>query len=260
MNLPPIREEELHAYVDGQLDPERRAVVEAYLAQDPEAAEKVRQWRSQLELLHGRYDGVLNEPIPLRLSGLAPRRFWPAGRAAGLAWLVCGLTAGWFAHVLADQRQAERAPLAFAREALAAHVMFAVEQRHPVEVPAEQEAHLVAWLSKRLDAPIRAPDLQNQGFTLLGGRLLPGGEGPLAQLMYESANRERLTLIVRRAAQATNQTGFALYEKQGASVFYWVDRDYGYALSGGIDKNRLLAVARQVEAQVGPLVGPQTGR
>jgi anti-sigma factor RsiW len=35
-------------------------------------------------------------------------------------------------------------------DAIAAHRTFSVETRHPVEVGAYEEAHLVQWLSKRL--------------------------------------------------------------------------------------------------------------
>lgn len=248
MVSPPIREIDLHAYVDGQLDAARRADVEAYLSEHPEASEQVRQLRRQIQALHAEYDAVLNEAVPLRLSDTARRRRWPYGLAAGIVWLTCGVAAGWFAHGLQMQSPA---PAAFARNALAAHVLFTKEKRHPVEVTADQETHLVAWLSKRLDAPIRAPDLHGQAFSLLGGRLLPGEDGPLAQLMYESAAGERLTLTVKRAARGQDSTGFRILEQDGASVFYWIDREYGYALSGNIGKPRMLAVAQAVERQLG---------
>lgn len=247
----PITEIDLHAYADGQLDAARRAEMEAYLAAHPEAAVRVREWQAQNQLLHASYDSVLNEPAPLRLTEVLHTRRWSQGLVAGFAWLACGLAAGWFAHALVPQ---PAAPAGFAQQALAAHVLFVAEQRHPVEVPAQQEAHLVAWLSKRLNAPIQAPDLQEHGFALLGGRLLPGDHqpgsaSPLAQLMYESARGERLTLTVRRASPPVPETGFKVLEQDGTSVFYWVDRDYGYALSGGIGKTRLLAIAHAVEAQ-----------
>jgi anti-sigma factor RsiW len=253
MSSTPITELDLHAYVDGRLDAGRRAQVEAYLADHPEANASLQHWREQNQALHRDYDGVLNEAIPLRLSNAVKAPAWPRGLAAGLAWLVCGLVAGWFAHAARPISTAStQASAGFARNALAAHVVFAAEKRHPVEVPAAQEAHLVAWLSKRLDAPIRAPDLQAQGFTLLGGRLLPGDDAPLAQLMYESGDGERLTLTVRHASQAQAETGFQVMEKNGVSAFYWIDRQYGYALSGSLGKTRLLAVANAVHAQLRP--------
>lgn len=260
MNSAPITELDLHAYVDGRLDPDRRAQVEAYLADHPDADASLQHWREQNQALHRDYDGVLNEAIPLHLSNAVQAPAWSRSLVAGLTWLACGLVAGWFAHAVrpvtlastASTPQSTQTSAAFARNALAAHVVFAAEKRHPVEVPAAQEAHLVAWLSKRLDAPIRAPDLQAQGFTLLGGRLLPGDDTPLAQLMYESGDGERLTLTVRHATQGQVETGFQVMEKNGVSAFYWIDRQYGYALSGSLGKTRLLAVANAVHAQLQP--------
>jgi anti-sigma factor RsiW len=240
---------DLHAYADGQLDDRRRAEFEACLAAEPDAAAEVQQIRVQNQVLRRHFDGVLNEPVPAHLNAILQAQHWPRGIVASLGWLGCGLLLGWFGHLLVPTPLAQAG---FARDALAAHVLYAAEQRHPVEVPAAQEAHLVAWLSKRLAAPIRAPDLQAQGFALLGGRLLPGAQAPLAQLMYESAAAERLTLTVRHAAQASADTGFKVLEQNGVRVFYWIDRDYGYALSGTIGKARLLAVAQAVDRQLRP--------
>jgi anti-sigma factor RsiW len=36
------------------------------------------------------------------------------------------------------------------------------------------------------------------------------------------------------------------------SVFYWVDRDFGYALSGELPKTELLRVAEVVYKQLNP--------
>jgi anti-sigma factor RsiW len=248
MNITSIGEADLHAYVDGQLDAARRAEVEAYLAAHPDAAAQVQEFRAQVQALHASYDSVMNEPIPLRLTNALQKNAWPRGLAAGIVWLSCGLIAGWFAHPMLTPPATP--PIAFAKKALVAHTLYVTEKRHPVEVTAEQEAHLVAWLSKRLDAPIHAPDLQAQGFSLLGGRLLPGDDAPLAQLMYQAANGERLTLAVKRAAPSERETEFKVMEKNGVSVFYWIDRDYGYALSGDIDKSRLLTVAHAVDEQL----------
>jgi anti-sigma factor RsiW len=251
MNTPLISENDLHAFADGQLEARRCAELEACLAAEPGAAAQLRQIRAQNQALRQHFDGVLEEPVPARLSAQLQQPRWPHGIAAAIAWLGCGVLLGWFGHLLVPVTP----PLAqsgFVRDALAAHMLYTAEQRHPVEVPATQEAHLVAWLSKRLAAPIRAPDLQVQGFTLLGGRLLPGQQAPLAQLMYESAAAERLTLTVRHAAQPTADTGFKVLEQSGTSVFYWIDRDYGYALSGTIGKARLLEVAQAVERQLRP--------
>src|SRR6185312_11907936 len=81
-----------------------------------------------------------------------------------------------------------------ARRAAIAHATYSPEVRHPVEVGADDEQHLVNWLSKRLGVKVRAPKLEEAGMSLVGGRLLPGESGPVALFMYQSQNGRRLTL------------------------------------------------------------------
>ncbi|MGO4155874.1 anti-sigma factor family protein [Cupriavidus sp. YAF13] len=269
--MSPVNEADLHAYADGQLDPARRAEVEAYLAAHPEAGERVGGWRRQTEELHAAFDGVLNESVPLaalppRLRGSrrdAARRpaGWGMALAGSLASLAVGGAIGWVAHDRADTLAAGAPSVErFAREALASHVVYAPEVRHPVEVAATDEAHLVAWLSKRLGAPLRVPDLRAQGFHLIGGRLGVAEGGPSAILMYEADDGTRLSLQLRHMARDTPDTGFRLErmapgpsERPAAAArtmaFYWVDRDLGFALAGPLERAPLLALAEAVYRQ-----------
>jgi anti-sigma factor RsiW len=127
--------------------------------------------------------------------------------------------------------------------------------RHPVEVTAAEEKHLVAWLSKRLDAPLRTPSLAAYGYQLLGGRLLPptraSDPAPLALLMYENAQGKRLSLLVKREANNA-ETSFRFSEDAGARVFYWIDGPFGYALAGDLDRGELQTIARAVYQQLNP--------
>ena len=121
-------------------------------------------------------------------------------------------------------------------DALAAHQVFSVEVRHPVEVAAAQEANLVQWLSKRLGRPLVVPDLRSVGFQLMGGRLLPSESGPAAQFMYQNGTN-RLTLYER--SDIAGETGFRYSEENGVGVFsYWSDQDFGYALAAKADRQK----------------------
>jgi anti-sigma factor RsiW len=125
--------------------------------------------------------------------------------------------------------------------------------RHPVEVGADQEAHLVAWLSKRLGAPVRAPKLEEVGYSLVGGRLLPGENGPVAHFMYQGNQGTRVTLYVRAEAIGNRETAFRYAKDNNVRVFYWVDRKLGYALSSAdISKEDLFKVANAVYHQLNP--------
>jgi anti-sigma factor RsiW len=243
-----VTEQDLHAYVDGRLDAARRAQVEAYLAANPAAADKVAAYRRQSEMLHALYDPALDEPVPARLRKPQPATMPALRYAAMVAWLAIGIVGG---YLLRGPALVSSAPMALAQQAVAAHVVYAPEVAHPVEVDAKQEAHLVKWLSKRLEGEVRPPHLAELGYELVGGRLLPGGDGPAAQFMYQDARGQRLTLYVRRDAK-DGETAFR-YAKQGTvSVFYWVDGPFGYALSGEQGKNELLQIAHAVYAQLNP--------
>jgi len=245
-----INENDLQRFVDGQLDPARAAEVEEHLVSDRDSADRVAAYRQQNDALHALFDPVLEEPVP---SGLLakPRSRWPLLRhAAVLAWLALGGVAGWALRGAFDVTGPHTATLA--RQAAIAHAVYVPEVRHPVEVGADQEKHLVAWLSKRLGAEVRAPNLGGLGFGLVGGRLLPSGEGPAAQFMYQDGEGHRLTLYVRRGTGANRETAFRFAQESGVGVFYWVEGPLGYALSGDLDKSELLRVANAVYSQLNP--------
>jgi anti-sigma factor RsiW len=252
MNQLPVTEAELHAFVDGLLPEARRAEVESYLANHAEDAQRVRDWREQNRDLRALYDPVLGETVPARLRNSALlRRLRPALKHAAIAaGVVLGGVAGWYLHAYNSVTSADAT--AFVRQAAIAHVVYSPEVRHPVEVGADQEAHLVGWLSKRLGANLKIPQLATVGYQLVGGRLLPGNRGPVAQFMFQDGNGQRLTLYVRNGSGDNKDTAFRFAQERGISVFYWLDGKFGYALSGEIEKPELLRVAKVVYQQLNP--------
>lgn len=252
MSALPITEIELQAYVDGRLPSVRQAEVEAYLAEHAEERARVAAYCWQNEALHAQFDAVLDEPVPARLAQRVQRRPWPLLRfAAVLASFVVGGAVGWTVHGIGGA--GSQAPMrVFAREAAQAYLVYAPEVRHPVEVRADQETHLVAWLSKRLGVKLKVPDLQDIGYRLMGGRLLPGNKGPVAQFMYQDTAGQRLTLYVSNGSQYRQETAFRFMRQGNVRVFYWIDERCGYALSGEISREQLLRVATAIYHQLNP--------
>lgn len=255
MSDAPITESELQAYADGRLEPERRMAVEAWLATRPEEAERIADYRKLAKELRSIYDPVISETLPPRF---ARKRVQWQRYALVAGWMLIGILigalAGW---ELRDSRSAlgpaADMGAAMARRAAIAHATYSPEVRHPVEVGADQEAHLMAWLSKRLGAPLRAPQLEEAGYSLVGGRLLPGDTGPVAHFMYQTQKGARITLYVRTDVAGNRETAFRYAEEGKVRVFYWVDRKMGYALSSGdIGKDELLKVANTVYQQLNP--------
>ena len=277
-----ISDHELHAYVDGELSPAQRIAVEAWLSESPEAAAQVRAYQEQNQAIKALFNPLLNEPTPKRLlqaaqtpsqappggagepltRSFAPWSPWSLQRiAASVVLAVASAGVGWVAHdrlhpsaitVAANTRGSDAtAASPLAHRAALAHVVYSPEVKHPVEVGADQEEQLVKWLSKRLDADIRPPKLGGLGYELIGGRLLPGSSGPVAQFMYHDSTGQRLTLYVSTENRDNKDTAFRFAQEGPVNVFYWIDGKFGYALSAGIDKGELARIASAVYAQLG---------
>jgi anti-sigma factor RsiW len=257
-DTPTVSETEIQAWADGRLEASRRAEVEAWLAAHPEEAERATAYRSLNEALRAHYEPVLQESVPSRLVRTARRGTSVRMFAKAAGWAVLGIAVGavggWQLRALqAPAPVAQPEAPVIARRAALAHATYAPEVRHPVEVGADQEQHLVAWLSKRLGSPVRAPKLDGEGMALVGGRLLPGETGPVAQFMYQCARGRRVTLYVRTEAPDHRETAFRYARENNVRVFYWIDRTFGYALSSAdLERDELLKLANATYRQLNP--------
>ena len=289
----PITEADLHAWVDGQLSAERAREIEAYLSSRPDEAERLEAYRAQKRELHALFDPVLDEPLPQRvLEAARPRRRGALQAiAAALAIALLGGAAGWLlrgsvmpsgARLAGAAMQPAPTPASdFAQRAAVAHAVYSPDARRPVEVSAQQEDQLVAWLSKRMGTPMKPPHLQALGYALEGGRLLPGGHGPVAQFMYRDDAGAKLTLYVsndvapaasggataasgggapvvasRAASDASGPAAEFRFAQEGnVNVFYWLEGRFGYALSSSAGRDELARVAAVVYRELKPPAG-----
>ncbi|GAA4251590.1 anti-sigma factor family protein [Azospirillum formosense] len=250
----PVTEAELHAWMDGELPEERRGEVERHLAGNPDLARRFERYRAQRAMLQGTFGPLIDRPLPAALvppyarpagrPAVRPRRWFPAlAAAAVLLVFVAGGAGGWWLRGWSGGAGGGGA--AFVADAVAAHRVFAVEVRHPVEVGGDQEAHLVGWLSKRLGKPLQAPRLADKGYDLVGGRLLSDARGPAAQLMYQDAAGRRITLYIRPASDAPD-TSFRFAQDGNVQAFYWRDNGLAWAVTGDLDRVTLSAIAEEV--------------
>lgn len=269
-------QDKINALVDGRLSSIEEAETRARLAGNPAAQETLKAWQSQREALRALHRPLLDEAIPETLLAAAQRgqqgrqqldRWWRWGGMAAGVMLAFG--AGWLSHGRLDKqasRQMASAPMRaaqnFVHQASLAHAVFSPEVRHPVEVTAAQQEHLVQWLSKRLDRPLKVPVLTAQGYELVGGRLLSGDGGARAQFMFQNGAGLRLTLYLgavdaaspaKAAAsrpQTPQETAFRYSSDGPVPSFYWVDQGFGYALSGAVSREDLMKLAQAVYQQL----------
>jgi len=266
--LSPPDEVQLSAWLDGELEPDEQARVASWLNTHPEQAAQVRRWAADRDALRVLLEPQLDEALPDGLlAGTGPlpslrRPLRRLGLAAGML-LASGLTGAllgrhWPAGGPGSlDGPASASAVPWLQRAAAAHAVYAPEQRHPVEVSVTgddpviqkaQQEHLAHWLSKRLNRPVALFDLQAQGFTLLGGRLLPDDPAPGAQLMYEDSRRQRITVYLRQP-ETPAPAAFRYEQVRGLGMFYWVDGGTAYAVTGGLPREQLLALAISIHRQ-----------
>ena len=249
-----VSKAELHAFVDGQLDAERHREVAEHIPNNPDDAARVAAYEMQNRALQAIFNPVLDEELP---HGLTPRRRTPRRihllwAAASIVLFVAGGLIGWQAQQIVGT--SIEPDFAVARGAAVAHKIFTPQRRHPVEVTADEEAHLVRWLSKVLKAPLRAPRLGDLGFSLVGGRLLSAEKGPAAQFMYEDAKRRRITLYVITDGDWRGQAEFQYTQQGPVGVFYWISGRVGYGLTAEMPRTELLKIVSEIGSEEGYLL------
>ena len=256
-------ERDIHLALDGELPAEQREDFEAWLEAHPEMKVRSQRYEADRARLRAAVEALGAEPVPARLTQLVTRkgampaagqgRWWTwryaAAAAAAMILLLAGGLAGfgigqWTAPAGYDEEAA------LVDGAIAAHKIYAAEQRHVVEVGAEEKDHLQSWLSKRVGVPLVAPDLRDHGFELVGGRLLPGSqERSAAQFMYQDKDGNRVSVYVLQEAKHAGSE-YGIVEEGGTYSYYWLDQGYGCAVTGTIPEPVLTALAKSAYAQL----------
>ncbi|QQP94743.1 anti-sigma factor family protein [Lysobacter enzymogenes] len=226
-------EHDLHAYIDGRLDPARRAEVEAWLARQPERLAELQAWQRDAQQLRVGLAGALPplEPAldPARLrAGLARRRSARyAVAAAVLLSLGVGGIGGWQAREWS--RPAAPAMLAGApmADAIAAHRLFAA--RHDLRTDAVA-GDVQSWLDANFREPMRLPDLSAAGYRPVGARALSTDQGAAALVVYQDPAGAAISFYIRPPGPRHHMLPRGDRRDGGLLAQYWSRGGYNYAM------------------------------
>ena len=244
----------LHAFADGELEGEDKKAVEKLLATNDEARKALSSINYQKSELRKAFNGTLQETIPASLiaaaHGRPSRRILPFLAAACAALLfVMGGSIGWYAKPNLVQTSGQVLTASLAQRALIAHANYSAEPRHSVEVAAADKDHLQTWLSKRVGSEFKIPDLQKDGYTLLGGRLLAESNVPAGQLMYETADKKRVSIMFTANVDG-NSVDLQLEQKDKLITCFWRDAKLAMAVTGEMSPEQMKILGPSVFAQV----------
>ena len=215
----PIRpsEEDLQAFIDGELDAEPAARVETAIKNDAELARQIHAYRADKTRLAQIYGPLIERPLPEAwLTTIANRnvitlparptrrRFISMGLAASVAALAGG--------TIIVRQLSMRSGEALLAAALSAHA-----QAQAVPAGAVTEGALASIVG----VPVKAPDLSKMGFALVGMRTLDGPGGvPAAVLAYRDAGERVFTLYLR---PSPGTPAFEMIKRGETRICLWQD-------------------------------------
>jgi len=237
-----IRDEDLHAFIDGELDAARHAEVADAARDDAALMEQIAAFRADKAMLAEVYAPLIDRPLPKEwLSRIADggqrrRNTWWApitAIAASIVLLIGGLST--YHRLPANGEES------IVREALAARADM-LESNEVVAVASPAEAGNVNHiLAAALRMHVKAPDLSRMGYTLESVHVygnVPGGKS--VELRYRDAKSRDFALYVRHPSSGVR---FDQYRNAGLRVCIWQDDVLGTVMTGPISAAEMQRLA-----------------
>ncbi|MEO6081363.1 MAG: hypothetical protein ABIQ86_16580 [Steroidobacteraceae bacterium] len=225
----PVSDTELLAYVEGKLDASRKAEIEGFLACNPDLAATVMQ--------------ALHQRERLTTNGRAR----PATRAAHMVRIVaacvaCGV-AGWAVAEGLDDDGPFR-DLSATPEYVDDAIMSLRVARVRIGMDSQVETPNLDSAEIQRATQIRLPALP-VSWRLLDTQLYPSEEGPSVSMLIEAMPGQKLNLFAVRADTAVTADPVVTTEK-GELAAYWELDGAAYVLTGDGSRDELLTHATQL--------------
>ncbi|KAB8173395.1 anti-sigma factor [Lysobacter maris] len=245
MTTPP-REQDIHAYVDGRLEGERREAVEHYLAQHPDRAAEVQAWQRDAQRLRALFGGTQTladnpalHPVTIRRQRQQRRMRLRSLAATMVLGLSLGALGGWQARSIRAENAV--APMA---DAIAAYRLVAMDASARPDVVPINDGEMQDWLDLHFQRVARLPDLSAAGFHAVGGRLFATDQGPAAMVLYRDAAGLAISFYVRPPGPRNQLLPSGQRTEGGLMAQYWSGHGYNYAMVSRAD-----GIAPRVVAQ-----------
>ena len=238
-----ISEQELHAFVDGELDASRAVAIAAELAAVPELAARVAAIRADRALIMRIYGPLADEPLPATLLDTVTRAThrrrppWLRRTAWAIAAAAALAVVGWFGEPLLRSNPAD----GLVAEAMAVRggaQRPAEEFKAPALPPPAARDQL---LRATLNVPLKTPNLGKAGFELDAIGVYGDGHARRAlELSYRDGHGRRFTVYLHGP---TGTDGFDLRRAGAAQVCIWQNEELSAVMVGEMSVEEILRVA-----------------
>lgn len=233
MTVLPPSQEELHAFIDGELPPARAVEVAAAVEQDAHLARQVAGFRADKVRLKEIYAPMLQKPVPeawqrmidpaqLKRPPVVDRRGWMAMAAS-----VVAIAGGWTVY---------RALMAENDEAVIAAAIAARRDQAAQETMSIADAGTL--MTQTLGLRLKAPDLTTLGFTFANARAYDSRKA--MKLDYRDAQARVFTLYL---APSSGKPRFEMTKRGELRVCVWQDDVMGTIMVADVSAGEMLRLA-----------------
>jgi len=223
-NREPVSELDLLAYADGLLDddPERKARVEEYLRNVPDAAARAEAYRRQTGALRAAYGARAHEPVPPHLLDTMMARPQPGHvsslrAAAVVAVCVAAGLAGWvMGQNSARGPEPGQEPLSAVLRGMAAGDGGAQQAPASAVAPGGE----LRWRDDGVGLSLHVPDLGALGYSLTARRNVSKNSAQAVALTYQAAGGAAVRLFIAPKTLQRGET-ISVTQANGPPVAYW---------------------------------------
>jgi len=248
-------EEELHAYLDGELEEDRRPMVESYLRDHPKEAQRLRAYRADGEAIARIFSRTGKIAVPRPDSIAVPRsdsavprpdshvsrwhRQWV--RAAAMALIVAGTVVAGMAWPW--RHQAGEVPWSrFGAEALAAHMSLSDANSPPAVAASLPE--IAQFFSAALKRRVRMREPADADYRLVGSRFATGPNGRVVQLAFLGTESTLVTMYFQPWPGRKDAPFRPVASQSNLITVAWIDEELGCAATATLTADELERVAR----------------
>lgn len=243
-----IADEELHAFIDGEVGAARAAEIAQAVESDSTLTRKVLAYRADKLRLERAYASMPGDPIPQswldRIDEHArhqrtPLRFRriPEQLLAAAAVILVVL----FSWAIANNIPGAASDEQIIREALAARDQSARPEEVIAAASLPTTQRRDAMLSTALAMKARVPDLAKLGYRFDGARLYPGlAGGKAVELDYHNADNQAFTVYLRRPSSPPRVD---ILERGNVRICIWQDDVIGAVMAGRMTAGEMARLA-----------------
>ena len=279
-----LDDDQLVAYLDGELDTAEYAEVEAIIAGDAESRARLVLLSETTAMVRRAFDDVLHEPVPARLLAAALGETPPA-YSTSVGGNVVAFTGP---ASLRDQLRARVNRNPWASFAVAASILglvigtpigYLFAGGSPDEGNAQVASTNPSWLDtlagyhnlfiasadgaenavcdvpagsekKELPVDIRVPDLKPYDLVFHGARRIVLDGKPAYQFFYGGADHHKPAITVFVTSTLRPELTPTFERRDGVNLIYWRHLGHGYAIAGQADKGTMSSLANDIAWQL----------